>query len=145
MYSINNYESNAITHLRAFAIVLILACHFLQGLGNSLAFALNVGVQIFLVISGYLYGRRHIVFAPWFRKRVITVYVPYSLFLIFVSPCYLMFHPEEIRVSYMLAHIVNIQEYWGGNRSLSSVVYDSYMDMLYFNPAASGYKGTRSK
>ena len=41
-------------------MLLIVACHYLQYYNNGLAWWLNVGVQVFFVISGYLYGIRDI-------------------------------------------------------------------------------------
>ena len=63
MSSINTLsvvESVSIRYLRAIATLLIVACHFLQTMGNSWAYILNIGVQLFFVMSGYLYGHKEI-------------------------------------------------------------------------------------
>lgn len=53
-----------ISYLRVFAMILILACHIVQEHNNSYinmtAQFLNVGVPIFIIISGYLYGQKEI-------------------------------------------------------------------------------------
>ena len=134
MADISLYESIAIKHLRAFAILLIISCHLLQGLGSSLAFVFNVGVQIFLVISGFLYGRKTICTRMWLRKRFVAVYIPYIIFLIIVFPIFFLFSPENVNSSKVVAHVLDIQEYLGGGEwSRSSMVYDSNCFMLSRN------------
>lgn len=46
----------AISAVRLIAMVMIIACHILQYYKLELAWWLNVGVQIFLIISGFLSG-----------------------------------------------------------------------------------------
>ena len=49
-------EKNAsISLIRMVAMSFIIICHIFQTYGNELAWWFNVGVQIFLIISGYLY------------------------------------------------------------------------------------------
>lgn len=60
MSAISVKESVSIRYLRAIATILIVACHFLQTQENKWAFVLNIGVQLFFVMSGYLYGIRNI-------------------------------------------------------------------------------------
>lgn len=50
----------SISVVRMFAMCSIVACHVLQRFSNPLAFWFNGGVQIFLVVSGYLYGSRRV-------------------------------------------------------------------------------------
>ena len=37
-------------------MVSIVTCHFMQSLGNHWAWVFNIGVQVFLLMSGFLYG-----------------------------------------------------------------------------------------
>ena len=61
---------------------LIIACHFAQAYGYNIAFLLNVGVQLFFLTSGFLYGKIEIVNSWEFYKRRLTkVYVPYIFFV----------------------------------------------------------------
>ena len=46
----------SISALRLASMVAIVACHICQANGLAAAWWLNAGVQVFLVISGYLYG-----------------------------------------------------------------------------------------
>lgn len=47
----------SISFTRLIAVLLIIGCHLLQHVFvSNWAWVFNVGVQIFLVVSGYLYG-----------------------------------------------------------------------------------------
>lgn len=50
----------AISVIRFLAMLSIVLCHFLQACGNEGAWWFNVGVQIFLCMSGFLYGKKYI-------------------------------------------------------------------------------------
>ena len=56
--TINKSKDYAISIIRLVSIVLIVMCHFFQYYNNFLAWHFNIGVQFFLIISGYLYGLR---------------------------------------------------------------------------------------
>ena len=53
-------KNAAIEYIRVIGMVLILLCHFSQYYGSDLALWFNVGVQIFLIVSGFLYGSKEI-------------------------------------------------------------------------------------
>ena len=50
----------AISAIRLLSLVMIITCHIFQYLDNELAWWFNAGVQIFLCVSGFLFGQRHI-------------------------------------------------------------------------------------
>lgn len=69
----------------------------MQYYGNEGAWSLNVGVQLFLVIGGFLYGARDITSPIGFYKRQLKkILIPYYLFLIPVTVLYFAFVPERI-------------------------------------------------
>ena len=73
----------------------IIICHVLQVYANRWAYVFNIGVQVFLTLSGYLYGKRIISnWKSWSIGRIKRVYVPMFMFLIAVLPFYLFFHKE---------------------------------------------------
>lgn len=75
------YESSAITLVRVFAMCSIVLCHFQQALEIKWAWVFNVGVQIFFVLSGYLYGHKDIDnWIKWFIQRFIKLYVPLYIY-----------------------------------------------------------------
>lgn len=49
-------KDESISLIRLCAFCMIFTCHILQYWGQELAWWFNIGVQIFLCISGYLYG-----------------------------------------------------------------------------------------
>lgn len=89
----------SISVVRFIAMLMIIACHFLQYYENELCRWFNVGVQIFFVISGYLYGQKSIekpldFLIRGFRK----VLVPYWMFLILAIILYTLFAKIHISV-----------------------------------------------
>lgn len=57
---LENEHDNAISYIRLLSMVLIISCHFMQYFEMELAWWLNVGVQIFFTMSGFLYGKKEI-------------------------------------------------------------------------------------
>jgi peptidoglycan/LPS O-acetylase OafA/YrhL len=77
---ISQTQSIAISAIRVLAMSLIIACHFAQAYGYTIAFLLNVGVQIFFLTSGFLYGKIEVTQPlEFFKKRLLRVYVPYIM------------------------------------------------------------------
>lgn len=56
----NSSRDPAISIIRVLAFLSIITCHIMQYYHCELAWWFNVGVQIFLCLSGYLYGRKSI-------------------------------------------------------------------------------------
>ena len=68
---------------RIVGCVMIFLCHYVQITGNSTIAQssqfFNVGVFVFFLISGYLYGQKNIGrgnVLQWYRKRLIKIFVP---------------------------------------------------------------------
>ncbi|MGL5681619.1 MAG: acyltransferase family protein [Marinifilaceae bacterium] len=87
-----------ISIIRLIATCMIVACHFLQYYGNFLAWWLNVGVQVFLVISGFLYGQqeRTVDPLPFYKKAFSKILIEYWVYLILIIPIYLLINPTLI-------------------------------------------------
>lgn len=86
-----NNRNITISVIRLVAMVLIFMCHLVQISTNSrirsLAIIFNVGVYIFIFLSGSLYGekkmnlnRKEIV--KWYYKRGIRILVPFYIFIL---------------------------------------------------------------
>lgn len=90
----------AISLLRFLAMCFILACHILRYHNHWLAWWFNVGVQIFLFLSGYLYAEREIPdrFAFWGRN-FLKILVDYYLFLFVSFPFFMVFAEGKLPVS----------------------------------------------
>ena len=75
-------RKNSISVIRCIAMCMIIACHFLQGLGSGLAYWMNLGVQVFLCMSGYLYGGKKIEqTSKWYLKQYIKIMKPMWILL----------------------------------------------------------------
>ena len=78
--NITNQQSIAISVIRVLAMSLIVACHIAQAYEYQTAFLLNVGVQIFFLTSGFLYGKIDITNpSEFYKKRLTRIYIPYAL------------------------------------------------------------------
>ena len=55
-----NERNNTISWLRMLATLFIIICHVFQYYNMEAAWWFNVGVQMFLCISGFLYGNKRI-------------------------------------------------------------------------------------
>lgn len=89
-------KNTAICYVRFLAMCMIIACHFFQYYDNELAFWFNVGVQIFFVISGFLYGAKDIENPIEFIvKQFKKILIPYYIFLFLISLLFLGFAREQ--------------------------------------------------
>lgn len=78
------YKNEAISLIRLLSMLMIISCHIMQYYDLELAWWFNVGVQIFLCISGYLYGHKNIHNATnFYNKRLKKILIPY--YLVFIS------------------------------------------------------------
>ena len=81
-------------------MLMIILCHFLQYYGNELAWWFNVGVQIFFVISGFLYGNKEILNPiDFIIKQFKKILLPYYVFIVPLSIVYFIFSKESISIS----------------------------------------------
>lgn len=62
IFILNELDKKSITYLRVLATISILCCHLVVTFNSKLlemsAQFFNVGVYLFLIISGYLYGKK---------------------------------------------------------------------------------------
>lgn len=65
---------------------MIVLCHVMSYLGYTmLGQFFNVGVPVFLLISGYLYGNKDIKnYKKWYIQRTKKILLPYYIFVIFI-------------------------------------------------------------
>lgn len=65
------------------SMLMIISCHIMQYYDLELAWWFNVGVQIFLCISGFLYGQKNIdSVTDFYNKRLKKILIPYYLVFI---------------------------------------------------------------
>lgn len=88
--SMKKDKLNFAVWLRAFGVLLILACHFTQQSGNTYLIMssqfFNIGNNVFFILSGFLFGIKSKTefqeILPWYKKRLLRIYLPYELMLI---------------------------------------------------------------
>ena len=102
-------ESTALSLIRVLAVILIVSCHFLQGVDSKLAWWLNVGVQIFFFLSGYLVGFKRVDnYIEWYKKRIQRVLKPYYIYFVLVLLIYLIFKNEYLNLRGVLTYIIGL-------------------------------------
>ena len=108
---ITNSESLALSIIRVFAMTLIVSCHIAQCYDLPIAFLLNIGVQIFFFMSGFLYGRLDITGSSFvfYKKRFLKVYLPYYIFLAVVIVVYAVFRLYKFNVQQIFLYLLNLQ------------------------------------
>ena len=87
----------------------IIICHIFQTYGNELAWWFNVGVQIFLIISGYLYSKKdYSKESPLniLKKQFKKILLPYYLFLPIVIVLYSFLCPQYLSFTSIVKYIL---------------------------------------
>jgi len=90
----------AISVVRLIAFCMVVICHICNFYNNELAYWFNCGVQMFLLISGFLYGQRGII--PWkafYKRNLPNILIDYYLYLAIMIPIYLLVIHQSISVS----------------------------------------------
>lgn len=79
---ISTANSNAITYLRCLSTIFIVLCHYLQAQNNQWAWFFNIGVQLFFMISAFLYSKRDIdISITWLKGRLKKLLPPFYLYM----------------------------------------------------------------
>lgn len=117
---LSTVESKSLVYLRVIAMFTIIICHIFQAYHVRIwGDIFNLGVQVFFVLSGYLYGYKTIEnWKGWYLKRLKKLYIPYLVFLICVVPLYAIFHNEAMNWKVLPFYFANLQGFrflWGGS------------------------------
>lgn len=114
-----NGEIYFVTWLRAVAVALILSCHLASWSENRILLImsqiLNVGVPIFFILSGFLFGigggqNKNPV--QWYIKRIKRIFIPYEIFMVVLLVLHIM-TKQEIKVIQWVRTILGIQGFSG--------------------------------
>ena len=90
-------RNNAISYIRCISMIMIILCHFFQYYDNELAWWFNVGVQVFFVVSGFLYGGKDISdFIAFICKQFRKILIPYYSFLVCAGILYVLFAADKL-------------------------------------------------
>ena len=89
----------SISFVRFIAMIFIVLCHIFQYFDNEMAWWFNVGVQLFLFISGWLYANKKIDnYKKFYLKEFIKILLPYYIYLMIISIIYYIFIPGNINI-----------------------------------------------
>ena len=126
-------QSTAISYLRVLALIMIVSCHFLQKLDNKWAWVLNIGVQIFFLISGYLYGFKQIDnWILWLIKRIRKVYIPYIIVVFAFTPMLFLLNPNlKSLIKHLICYITDTQWLGGGYDGLNHLWFITVIFICY--------------
>lgn len=92
-------------------MALIVSCHIAQCYDLKMAWILNVGVQIFFFMSGFLYGKLDLPSSPFvfYKKRFVKVYLPYLFWVVLIVGVYAIFHLYKPSIWQMVLYFFNLQ------------------------------------
>ena len=131
-------HSPSISCIRLVAMLLIISCHICQYYGNELAWWLNVGVQIFFVLSGFLYGNKRIDEPiEWIRKQFVKILPTYYLFIFITVILYLIFSPETLSIKeiagsiFCVGTLKGIGHLWFVGNILICYLLTPYLDWIF--------------
>lgn len=91
-----------ISILRLISCIFIITCHIFQFYNFELAWWFNVGVEIFLLISGFLYSKKKIKTFSFLFKNLLKILLDYSIFLFLF---FLFLYPKQSIYNYFLSYI----------------------------------------
>lgn len=134
MKEISLQQKNAITIVRVLSMLMIITCHILQGYNQPSAFLFNVGVQIFFLLSGFLYGKIDITsIASFIKKRFVKVYIPFILVVLCCVAIYVIFNVVDVQIRNVIPYLFNIQGFIGGGiDGLNHLWFLSVLMACYF-------------
>ncbi len=132
-YLLSASESAAISYLRVLALLLILLCHICLSYHTGWEYLLNIGVQIFFLISGILHGLKGIDNArTWYRSKFIKIFVPYYIYLLCALPIFAFFSTEGVSIRQVVVYLVDIQWFVGGGiKGLGQLWFMSAIAVCY--------------
>jgi len=125
-------KSHSISLIRLIAMLMIITCHILQGLSSSWAFWFNIGVQIFLIISGYLYGSKNVTSTKEFYiKQIKKILVPYLVLAVIIFTLEAIFLNKRYSITLMLGSLLGFGGVAGNSKILSHTWYITYILICY--------------
>lgn len=121
--------------IRIISMFFILFCHFSNEMQNNIGTALgqffNVGVFIFLFISGYLFGKKEINnIKEWYTKRFCRIFIPVWIWTLIVNIIYAI-KGQEISIVGIMAYLFNLQGFFGMTNGLEHLWFLSLIMICY--------------
>lgn len=121
----------SVQYIRVLSMISIIICHFLQSIDIKYAWIFNIGVQVFLSLSGYLYGKKNI--SDWnnfFIGRFHKICIPYLIYVIIVLVLYDFFISDLTWKNYA-CYLLGIQAVCGGVNGLQHLWFITAILLCY--------------
>lgn len=119
---------NAVSFVRMIAVAGIILTHFCQYYGNALAYWFNGFVQVFLFISGWLYGKKTISRPIRFiGNNFQKILLDYWIYLLIVSPVIFILEADVSLTDFVYAFLGS-----GVVRGLGHFWFVPYILVCYF-------------
>lgn len=129
-------RSVPISFIRITALFMIILCHIFQGENMLLAWWFNVGVQIFLFLSGFLYGGKQISQPGiWLKKQFQKILAPYYVLIVFILVFYLIAARNLLSVNAVFTNLFVLQGVGTGLPGIEHLWFITYILICYlFTP-----------
>lgn len=120
---------------RIIAMFMIILCHLVQEVNNKYiqltAQFFNVGVFIFIFISGYLYGNKNIDNCKtWFKNRFIKIMIPVYIFMICIFGFQILVS-KNFELKYVFIYLFDLQFILGGVHGAQHLWFLTIIMLLY--------------
>ena len=124
--------SNKLNIIRIISMIMIVLCHYLQFYGNKLAFWFNVGVQIFFILSGVLYGCKEVKdYKKFWKNKFFKLYLPYVIVVILFFIFNLIFHVGEMGFMDLFYYLTATQAFTHNVEPIAHLWFMSYIFLFY--------------
>ena len=101
---------SSVSLVRLIGMVCILLCHLFSWFGvAALAQLFNVGVPVFLLISGFLYGGKTIRPRSFFAYRYLRITLPVGVFVLLLSVYLFFFARESANFGMIPLYMLNLE------------------------------------
>ncbi len=95
-------------------MLFIISCHIFQFYNNELAWWFNVGVQIFLIVSGYLYAKKEVKSKKeFYSKQFQKIIIPYYIYISTIIIIYFLIKNNFISIEIIFKSLLFIDEIKG--------------------------------
>ena len=113
-------RDSAVSLTRISAMLLIMICHTsgTSHIGMYIGTLTTVGISVFLMISGYLYGKRDVRPLPFLKKRYMSITFPAVVFVLAMAVYYWRHDPNPNILPTVLLFVCNLQ---GANKIYSRI------------------------
>lgn len=122
----------SISLIRLIATIMIVTCHFMQQLNNELAWWVNVGVQIFFAMSGYLYGKKTIEEPfKWIKQRFFRILLDYYIYIVMIVLFYFIFAKDLLKINEVAVNLFCVQGFVKAMPNITHLWFIPYILICY--------------